>query len=128
MVKRKSQKLENEGFPDGLLQWLTSPEVDVYDQAIYAVTDSLKGSSVDPDHRVIIWSDGKRLSIKQTARRIQRRSKLPLSQIECYVVGWLETGYEPQGLTEKQMEQFESLIEDWVRDHESTHPDCLDRP
>ena len=128
MVKRKSQGPENEGFPDGLLQWLTSPEVDVYDQAIYAVTDSLKGSSVDPDHRVIIWSDGKRLSIKQTARRIQRRSKLPLSQIECYVVGWLETGYEPQGLTEKQMEQFESLIEDWVRDHESTHPDCLDRP
>jgi len=128
MVKRRSQKPENEAFPDGLLQWLFSPEVDIYDQAIYAVSDSLKGSSVDPDQRVIVWSDGKRLSIKQTARRIQRRSKLPLSQIECYVVGWLENVYEPQGLTEKQMERFESLIEDWVRDHESTHPEQPERP
>lgn len=76
MVKRKSQKLENESFQDDLLQWLASPEVDVSEQAIYAVTDSLKGSSVDPEQRVIVWSDGKLLSIKQTARRIQKQSKL----------------------------------------------------
>lgn len=128
MVKLKSQKPENESFPDDFLHWLASPEVDISDQAIFAVTDLLKGSSVDPDQRVIVWSDGKRLSIKQTARRIQRRSKLPLSKIECYVVGWLEMEYEPQGLTEKQMERFESLIEDWIRDHESTHPEYLDPP
>jgi hypothetical protein len=125
MVKRKSKKLENEGLPDGLLQWLYSPEVDTYDQATYAVNDSLEGSSVDPDQRVIVWNDGKRLSIKQTARRIQRLSKLPLSLIEFYVIGWLESVYEPQGLTEKQLERFEGLIEDWIQDHESAHPESL---
>ncbi len=59
---------------------------------------------VDPSERVIIWNDGKRLSITQTAERIHSQSSLPVRQIESHVVGWLEMHYEPPGLNEQQME------------------------
>jgi hypothetical protein len=128
MVKRKSQKSENESFPDDFLRWLASPKGRISEQAIFAVTDSLEGCSVDPDERVIVWNDGKRLSIPETARRIHELSKLPLTNIESAVVGWLEMDYVPHGFSEQQMERFESLIEDWIRDHESSHPEYLNSP
>jgi hypothetical protein len=42
------------------------------------------------------------------------------------VVGWLEMHYVPQGFSEQQMQQFEDLIEGWIQDHESSHPEYLD--
>ena len=128
MPKLKSQNPEDEAFPYDFFRWVASPQGQVYEQAIFAVTDSLEGSSVDPAERVIVWNDGKRLSITETARRIHERSNLPLTNIESAVVGWLEMGYVPHGLSEQQMERFEGLIEDWVRGHESTHPEYLDSP
>jgi hypothetical protein len=59
-------------------------------------------------------ADGARLSIEDTARRIHAQSGMPLDSIESHVVGWLEMTYEPQGLNEYQMEEFELLIEQWI--------------
>jgi hypothetical protein len=44
-------------------------------------------------------------------------AKLPLPQVESHVIGWLEMDYVPEGLNEKQMEQFESTVDEWISDH-----------
>src|SRR4030042_1485394 len=119
MPERKNRNPENDTFPDDFLQWLGSPQGQLSEQALFAVMDSLESCSVDAKERVIVWNDGKRLSIGQTALRIHKRSKLPLPRIESHVVGWLETHYVPQGLSERQMQQFEDQIEAWIQRHES---------
>jgi hypothetical protein len=100
------------------LEWLDSDQGQLSEQALFRVMDSLENCSVDPRERVIVWNDGKRLSIAQTAKRIHSQSNLPIREIESHVVGWLEMHYEPPELDEQQMEQFESMIDSWVRDHE----------
>jgi hypothetical protein len=84
------------------------------EQVLFAVLDALGDASVDPHDRKIIWGDGARLSIEDTARRIHAESGMALEQIASHVIGWLETTYEPRGLTEQQMEEFELLIERWI--------------
>jgi len=84
------------------------------EQVLFEVLDALTNASVDPQDRKIIWGDGARLSIEDTTRRIQSDSGMPLDKIQSHVIGWLEMTYEPQGLNEQQMEEFELLIEGWI--------------
>ena len=81
---------------------------------LFEVLDALEHASVDPLERKILWADGARLSIEETARRIHAQSGMPLASIQSHVVGWLEMTYEPKGLDEHQMEEFERLIEQWT--------------
>lgn len=90
------------------------PELFDSEQALFEVLDALEQASVDPHERRIVWPDGARLSIEETARRVHLQSGAPLDQVQSHVVGWLETTYEPRGLDEKQMEEFERLIERWI--------------
>jgi len=80
------------------------------EQALFDVLDALEQASVDARERKILWPDGARLSIDDTARRIHTESGAPLDMVQSHVVGWLEMTYEPQGLDEDQMEEFERLI------------------
>jgi hypothetical protein len=84
------------------------------EQALFDVLDALKLASVDARQRRIIWPDGARLSIEDTARKIHSESGAPLDMVQSHVVGWLEMSYEPEGLDEDQMEQFEREIELWI--------------
>ena len=84
------------------------------EEVLLEVLDALENASVDPLERKIVWADGSRLSIENTARRIHAQSGMPLDRIESHVVGWLEMIYEPQDLNEHQMEEFELLIEQWI--------------
>ncbi len=102
---------------DDFLAGLGSPEGQRSEQALFEVMDSLENSRVEPSERVIVWDDGTRLSITQTARRIHLQSNSPLPLIDSHVVGWLEMHYVPEGLNEQQMEQFELMIYDWIQDH-----------
>ena len=91
------------------------------EQALYDVLDALEGASVDVRERRIVWSDGSRLSIEDTARRICSESvDAALDMIQSHVVGWLEMIYEPEGLGEDQMEEFEQLIELWITPYDDT--------
>lgn len=113
---------------DDFLPWLASPEGQSSEQALFEVMDSLENCLVDPSERTIVWDDGKRLSITETARRIHLQSNLPLKQIESHVVGWLEMHYQPQGLNEQQMDQFETILLAWTQEHEDSQrgdPDQL---
>ena len=37
------------------------------------------------------------------------------------MLAWLESGFVPEGYSEKAMEQFEKKIERWLKDHERQH-------
>jgi len=88
------------------------------EEALFEVLDALETASVDPLERKILWADGARLSIEESARRIHAQSGMPLDSIQSHVVGWLQMTYEPQALDEHQMEEFESLIEQWTAPYE----------
>lgn len=92
--------------PDDLLQQS--------EQVLLEVLDALENASVDPLERKIVWADASRLSVQETVRRIHAQSGMPLDGIASHVIGWLEMIYEPQGLNEHQMEEFEFLIEQWI--------------
>jgi hypothetical protein len=104
---------------DDFFQWLDSEDGQLSEEALFEVMDSLEACSVDPQHRVIVWGDGKRLSITQTAQRIHRQSKLPFHKIESHVIGWLQMHYEPQGLSEQQMDDFENMIDVWIQEYQN---------
>lgn len=84
------------------------------EQVLLEVLDALENASVDPLERKIVWADASRLSVEETVRRIHAQSGMPLDGIESHVIGWLEMIYEPQGLNEHQMEEFDLLIEQWI--------------
>lgn len=105
-TQRPAGEDATDGDPDGLLQHS--------EQVLLAVLDALENASVDPLERKIVWADATRLSVEETVRRIHAQSGMPLDRIESHVIGWLEMIYEPQGLNEHQMEEFELLVEQWI--------------
>ncbi len=88
------------------------------EQALSGVLDALKQAGVDTCERKILWADGARLSVEETARRIHSEFDSPLDMIQRHVVGWLQMIYEPEGLDEDEMEEFERLIEEWTTPYE----------
>ncbi len=88
------------------------------EQALFDVLDALKRASVDARQRRIVWHDGSRLSIEEAARKIHSKSGSALGMIRSHVVCWLEMHYEPVGLDENNMEEFEKLIELWIAPYE----------
>ncbi len=90
------------------------------EQALFDVLDALERASVDARQRRIVWPDGTRLPIEDTARKISSESGSPLDRVQSHVVGWLEVIYEPEGLDEDQMEEFEQLIELWTTPYDDT--------
>lgn len=84
------------------------------EQVLMEVLDALEGASVDARRRRIVWPDGARLSIEETAQRVHEEYGAPLESVQSHVVGWLEVIYDPEGLDEERMEEFERLIELWI--------------
>ena len=73
-------------FIDGFLEWMDSPEGQQSIEALDLVFDALENAGVDARQRKIVWDDGKRLSIEQSAERIHaRHPDVPRDQIEIHV-------------------------------------------
>ena len=85
-----------------------------FQRDLFDVLDALERASVDARERKIVWRDGTRLSIEDVAHKIHAECGVPYDIVQSHVVGWLEMDYEPQGLDENQMEEFEQLIELWI--------------
>ena len=115
-MKRRSG-LESD-FTDGFAQWMGSEEGLQSMNALDWVLDAFEGASVDASEKRIIWPDGQRLSIEQSVERIQETSGLDKHAILNHVIGWLQMEYVPEELDDKQMEMFESQINDWVEEYE----------
>ena len=119
MGKRRAEHpVENGSFIDDFLEWMGSPEGELSIDAHNVVFDALKNADVDPRRREIVWDDGQRLSIEQSAERIHAwHWDTRYDQIEIHVVGWLES-FAPESYSERQLEELDRLTDPWLDDYQ----------
>jgi acetolactate synthase small subunit len=103
---------------EGFAQWLESEEGLQSMEAVDCVYNALDGASVDVSEKKIIWPDGQRLTIEQSAERIHCETNLCQDAIIGHIIGWLQMEYVPEGLDDEQMEMFESQINALVEECE----------
>jgi hypothetical protein len=86
--------------------------------ALGRVYAALENADVDARQRKIVWDDGQRLSIEQSAERIHaEHPDVPRELIETHVVGRLET-FAPESYSERQLEELDRLTEEWIDNYE----------
>lgn len=119
-MKKPSSQLG--GFFDDFLEWVGSSAGVKSMETLDCVMDALDGAKVNPSERIIIWPDGENMSLEQSVERIMKNSGFDGQTILTHVIGWLQMGYVPEGLDEKQMEHFENQIECWTEEYEKEIP------
>jgi hypothetical protein len=119
MGKRRTKSLfEDNPFIEGFLEWMDAPEGRQSIEASDLVFDAVGDAEVDARQRKIVWADGKRLSIEQSAERTRaEHPDVPRDLIETHVVGWLESCV-PESCSERQLEELDRLIEPWLDEYE----------
>ena len=118
--RRAKHPFEDNPFIDGFLEWMDAPEGQQSIEALDLVFDALEHAGVDARQRKIVWADGERLSIEQSAERIHAEHPgVPRDLIETHVLGWLES-CAPESYSERQIEELDRLIEPWLDDYERT--------
>ena len=116
--RTKSPFEDDNPFIDGFVEWMDAPQGQQSIEALDLVFDALEHAGVDARRRKIVWADGKRLSIEQSAERIHAEHPgVPRDLIETHVLGWLE-GCAPESYSERQLEELDQLIEPWLDDYE----------
>ncbi len=109
---------EENPFIDDFIDWMGSSEGQDSIEALDLVFDALQNVDVDARRRKIVWPDGKRLSIEQSAARLHaEHPDMSRDLIETHVFGWLG-GCAPESYTDEQMEEFDQLMEPWLEDYE----------
>ena len=118
--RRAKSPFEDNPVIDGFLEWMDAPEGQQSIEALDLVFDALQHAGVDARQRKIVWADGKRLSIEQSAERIHAgHPDVACDVIETHVLGWLES-CTPEAYSERQLEELDRLIEPWLDDYERT--------
>ena len=91
--RRAKSPFQDNPVIDGFLEWMDAPEGQQSIEALDLVFDALEHAGVDARQRKIVWADGKRLSIEQSAERIHAgHPDVACDVIETHVLGWLESG------------------------------------
>ena len=116
--QRAKHPFEDNPVIDGFLEWMDAPEGQQSIEALDLVFAALQHAGVDARQRKIVWPDGKRLSIEQSAERIHASHPgVACDLIETHVVGWLESCV-PESYSERQLDELDRLIEPWLDDYE----------
>ncbi len=102
--------------------WELSEEDELLDQIGVYTYDKLETLKVDLKRRKFIGKDGKALNIDQIAQRLHKaKPHMPVEDIEDSVMSWLVEAYEPEGITDGDMEEEAQLqVEAWLEVHEET--------
>lgn len=117
--QRDKHPFEDNPFVEDFLEWMGSPEAQRSSEVRDIVWSLLETADVDAKHRKIIWQDGQRLSISESAQRIHADyPEFPLELIETHVIGWLEMEFAPPHYSEEQLDELDRLTEKWIDDHE----------
>jgi Xaa-Pro aminopeptidase len=95
----------------------TAAEISI--NAMDAVTEALEGADIDLQARKIIWSDGKSLTIEQSAQKISMQTGADIVAIMSHIICWLTMDFVPKGLNQEQMSSFEDKMDEWVKDYDS---------
>ena len=120
--RAKSLSEDDNPVIDGLLEWMDAPEGQQSIEALDLVFDALGPAGVDARQRKIVWADGERLSIEQSAERIHAEHPgvprdLLIRELTCWVGS--KAG-APESYSERQIEELDRLIEPWLDDYERT--------
>ena len=108
---------EDNPFIVGFIDWMGSPEGQDSIEALDLVFGALDHVDVDARRRKIVWPDGKRLSIEQSAARLHaEHPDISRDLIETHMFGWLEN-CAPESYTDEQMEEFDEHIQPWLEDY-----------
>jgi hypothetical protein len=116
MGKRREPSLfdDNPATRD-FLEWMRSPEGQAAGEVSGLVFGTLENASVDAKRRKIIWADGKRLSIEQSAERIHAEyPDTPRDLIEISVCSWFEHR-ALESDSEDQINELDRLFGPWMR-------------
>ena len=117
---RAKSPFEDNPVIDGFLEWMDAPEGQQSIEALDLMFDALEHAGVDARQRKIVWTDGKRLSIEQSAERIHAgHPDVACDVIETHALGWLES-CTPEAYSERQLEELDRLIEPWLDHYERT--------
>jgi hypothetical protein len=109
---------EDNPFIEGFVEWMGSSEGQDSIEVLDLVFDALQNVDVDAQRRKIVWPDGRRLSIEESAERLHaEHPDMPRELIETHVFGWLG-GCAPESYADEQMEEFDQLMEPWLEDYE----------
>lgn len=114
---KKPSRLSSD-FMEGFSEWAGSREGLESMEALDYVFAALDGAKVNLSERKIVWSDEQHLSIEQSVERIHKGSGLDRQAILSHIIGWLQMEYEPEGLDENQVEQFENQVDNWTEKYE----------
>jgi hypothetical protein len=97
------------------LEWMNSPEGQAAGEVSGMVFDTLENADVDARRRKIIWADGKRLSIEQSAERIHaEHPDTPREFIEISVCSWFERR-APEAGSEDHTNELDRIFGPWMR-------------
>lgn len=102
--------------------WELTEDEQLLDQIGEYTYAKLEKMKVDLKLEKFKAKDGKALSIGQVAQQLhQAKPHMPLHHIEDSVMSWLEEAYEPEGITDGDMEEAVQLkIEAWLEAYEET--------
>jgi hypothetical protein len=116
--RRATHPFEDDPAIEGFLDWMDAPEGQQSIEVSDLVFAALAHAGVDARQRKIVWADGKRLSIEQSAERIHAgHPGVARELIETHVVGWLESCV-PASCSERELEELDRLIEPWLDEYE----------
>ena len=99
--------------------WVESDAGEFASQAVDDIQMALTGASIDLNNRKIVWTDGERLSIDQSATKIKSISTVDIKILKDHIVLWLEMDFVPENLNQKEMVIFEKKINQWIKDYKS---------
>ena len=116
--RREKHPFEDNPFIDGFLDWMGSPEGQLSVEVSDALWQLMENVHLDARRRELIWPEAQRLSLEQSAQRIQKEyPHFPRERIESFLISWLEH-YAPEGYSQEQLDELDQLAEQWIADLE----------
>jgi hypothetical protein len=116
--QRDKHPFEDNPFAEGLLDWMGSPEGQLSIEVSDTLWELMENVQLDARRRELIWPEAERLSLEQSAERIQNEyPHFPRERIESFLISWLEH-YAPEGYSQQQLDELDQLTEQWIYDYE----------
>ena len=107
--RREPDIFDDNPLTEDFLEWMVSPDGQTAGEVSGLVFATLENASVDAKRRKVIWADGERLSIEQSAERIHaEHPDRPRELIEISLCSWFEHRV-PESGSERQINELESL-------------------
>jgi hypothetical protein len=93
---------------------------DFDDEDILDIVDvALKEAYINTDKRLIIWPDGEKLTVEQSAEKINGENDLDVEVVKDCIMAWVEMDAQHEKKNKKQEELFVEELQNWVNDYYS---------